>query len=91
MSADNAYTLLKEMVTDIAFEGKLTYGQYFVKFRDRVEALPIITHTLPPQEIYDILHDYEVRGGTIPDIVDSWWKKETDINQSIIEKKAIKQ
>ena len=36
-----------------------------------------LTNTLPPTDIFDVLHDYEARGGTIPDVVDSWWEIET--------------
>ena len=39
--------------------------------------MPILTRTLPPVDIFDVLHDYEVRGGTVPDTVDKWWEVET--------------
>jgi hypothetical protein len=34
-------------------------------------------HTLPPKEIYDVLHEFEELGGTLPEVVDDWWKNET--------------
>jgi PilX N-terminal len=38
-------------------------------------------NTLPPQEIYDVLHAAEVRGVELPESVELWWFKETQINQ----------
>jgi hypothetical protein len=33
------FRLLDEIVTHIVIEGKLTYSDYFTKFRDRVEKI----------------------------------------------------
>jgi hypothetical protein len=41
-------------------------------------------NTLPPIEIYDILHEAEVAGILIPTIVDKWWEEETAINQGAV-------
>ena len=37
-------------------------------------------NTLPPKEIYDVLHEFESLGGNIPKSVDWWWIEETVIN-----------
>jgi hypothetical protein len=37
-----------------------------------------LCYSIPPTKIFDVLHDYEVRGGTIPKEVDDWWSVETD-------------
>ena len=39
------------------------------------------TYTLPPREIYDLLHLAEAKGVEIPNAVDDWWHKETKIDQ----------
>ena len=35
------------------------------------------TFTLPPKEIYDVLHAAEEAGIDLPEIVDEWWFEET--------------
>jgi hypothetical protein len=44
------------------------------------------TYTMPPKEIYDVLHAFEALGGELPKIVDEWWEAET----LLIEKEQIK-
>lgn len=34
--------------------------------------------TLPPPEIFDVLHAAEVAGVVLPEEVDAWWSKETE-------------
>jgi len=46
---------------------------------ERAAKLP--AHSLPPKEIYDVLHAAEENGINIPLTVDEWWKKETEINE----------
>jgi hypothetical protein len=38
-------------------------------------------NALPPKEIYDVLHEFEERGGTLPESVDKWWFEETNTNE----------
>jgi hypothetical protein len=38
-------------------------------------------NTLPPTTIYDVLHAAEAAGIELPEEVDQWWLKETDINE----------
>jgi hypothetical protein len=37
----------------------------------------------PPVSIYDLIHRAEEEGIVIPDEVDDWWTKETEINLSL--------
>lgn len=39
-------------------------------------------NTLPPIEIYDVLLKCEIKGIELPESVDDWWFKETEINES---------
>jgi len=40
------------------------------------------TNTLPPKEIYEILHQAEEKGIELPKNMLDWWKKETEINEN---------
>jgi len=40
------------------------------------------TTTLPPTEIYNVLHDAESKGIELPESVEEWWAIETDINNN---------
>jgi len=40
------------------------------------------TNTLPPIEIYDVLHEAEAKGVELPASVEQWWTIETDINEN---------
>lgn len=33
--------------------------------------------TLPPSEIFDVLHAAEAAGVILPESIDKWWEKET--------------
>ena len=46
-----------------------------------------LCNKLPPKEIYDVLHAAEAAGIDLPDSVNEWWFKETEIN---ISKKCLK-
>jgi len=43
--------------------------------------MPEFCNTLPPKEIYDVLHEAESKGVKLPESVESWWIKETAINE----------
>jgi len=38
-------------------------------------------NTLPPKEVYDVLHEAEAAGIQLPKKVERWWKEETEINE----------
>lgn len=38
-------------------------------------------NTLPPTEIYDVLHEFEACGIELPQSVSDWWETETLINE----------
>ena len=40
-----------------------------------------MANTVPPDEIYQVLHDAEAAGVDLPKKVDKWWLDETMINQ----------
>ena len=40
--SDSIKNILKDIISDLAFSGTLTYGQYQTKYRDRVEALNVL-------------------------------------------------
>jgi len=37
--------------------------------------------TLPPKDIFDILHSAEEKGIVLPKVVDDWWSNETELNE----------
>lgn len=39
------------------------------------------TNTLPPKEIYDVLHEAEANGIELPKSVLTWWERETVLNE----------
>jgi hypothetical protein len=39
-------------------------------------------NTIPPKEIYDVLHEAEAAGVELPKSVEDWWSEETRINES---------
>lgn len=47
------------------------------------------TNTLPPKEIYDVLHKAEAKGIELPESVDKWWALETAINETPYCKKCV--
>lgn len=38
-------------------------------------------NTIPPVEIYDVLHAAEEKGINLPDDVEEWWMTETILNE----------
>jgi hypothetical protein len=44
-----------------------------------------VVNTLPPKEIYDVLHEAEGKGIELPQSIEKWWKKETLINEVLKE------
>ena len=48
------------------------------------------TFTKPPQAIYNVLHEAESKGITLPKSVDRWWYIETIKKEEIKEKKKDK-
>ena len=36
---------------------------------------------MPPRDILDVLHEAEVAGVKIPEVVDDWWFRQTCVDQ----------
>ena len=44
------------------------------------------SRTLPPKEIFDLLHECEKHGIKLPEAVDKWWVKETEFTWKDLDK-----
>jgi hypothetical protein len=40
-----------------------------------------LCRTLPPKDLFDVLHSAEEKGVILPKVVDDWWSNETELSE----------